>query len=71
MHQLPHQPALMEGLWAPEQLSQKQRKATRGGSQRHGRGEAELNHFMGWIAGPLLLQIIVFHVLLFLFGLFA
>lgn len=38
--------------------------------KKAGRGKEELNHFMGWIAGPLLLQIIVFHVL-FLFGLFA
>ena len=42
----------------------------RGGRKRRGRGRGELNHFMGWIAGPLL-QIIVFHVLLFLFGLFT
>lgn len=46
-------------------------KKRRGGRKRQERGKGELNHFMGWIASPLLLQIIVFHVLLFPFGLFV
>lgn len=59
-----------KGKRARKKWKRRRDEKRRGGRKRQGRGKRELNHFMGWIAGPLL-QIIVFHVLLFLFGLFA